>query len=483
MANKFEVQVVALDRFTKTFRDLNNQASKAARPLVNIHRQVGALTREMHLDKMAKGMGKVTNAALGMSRAVGLTLGPLEGVLGIGAAGGILGAIGATAVGLTVLTTKFAGSAAEAKRTSDQLGIQTDQLQLWRAAAKLAHVDADTFTQSLFAIRETLWGAQTLTDPRAAQALEYLGIKIRHLADGSIDVIGTTRDIANALKGISDPHVRNAVAEVFHIDPESLRLLQLGTDEIDKLLDKARRLGAADGKNAIAWSVDFTKSLDELGVAADGAWRTVGRLVGPFVAKGVDTVTKGLTETGATHSGRGVLEWLTAHAPSNIGGPFGSAAIAGLHQYLQTTRELDEAKAARQGRIVSGLVGGPTAHGEFNRAALLAAAAASAPASPGEMTMSPDGRHVDPAWQARADAAGLAVVQQELNNDPRISPEDRAALQREISRRQAAEGTGRLSVEVNFKNAPAGTTATARTADGSFVPTRVSTSMPTSSMP
>ena len=60
MANNFEVRVRAIDDFTKTFRNLNDQASRAVRPLVNVHRQVGMLAREMHLDKMAKGMGVVS---------------------------------------------------------------------------------------------------------------------------------------------------------------------------------------------------------------------------------------------------------------------------------------------------------------------------------------------------------------------------------------------------------------------------------------
>lgn len=476
MANKFEVQVVALDRFTKTFRDLNNQASKAARPLVNVHRQVGALAREMHLDKMAAGMGKVTNAALGMTRAVGLSLGPLEGVLGIGAAGGIIGGIGAAAVGLTVLTAKFAGSAAEAKRTSDQLGIQTDQLQAYRAAARLAHVDQDALTQGMFNLREALWGAETLSDPKAAQALEYLGVKIRHLADGSIDVIGTMRDLSDVLKGISDPHVRNAVAETVRLDPESLRFLQLGTAEIDKLLERAKRLGAVDGREAIKWSEDFTKSLDELGVAAEGAWHQVGKLIGPALGKGLQGITNSLTATNATSSRSGFLEWYTGVLGKGAGPLFG-APFKAANTVLEARRLGMEADASRNSRIQSGLVDGPSYSGPFKPPA---AGTTGGPPDPGPMRMGPDGK-VDPEWQRAADARALSMVRQELSQA--VSPEDRAALTRELARREAAAGTGKLSVEVNFKNAPPGTTATARTPDGAFVPTRVSTSLPSGAMP
>lgn len=472
MANKLEVQIVALDNFTRTFRNLNNQASRAVRPVVNIHRQLGALGRELHLDRMAAGMGRVAGAAVHMSRAVGLSIGPLEGLLGIGAAGGIVAGLGAAAAGAVVLGVKFAQSGAEVKRTADQLGMGTDQLQRLRGAAKLSHVETDDLNSSLMGLRESMWGAKTLSDPAAAHALAYLGVEIKTTKDGFIDLNAAAEDIGESLKGISDPHLRAAVAGMFHLSPDTTRFLAQGRDKVRELGAEAERLGVVDGPKAIKWSTDFSSSLDRLGVAADGAWKKVGRILGPALSGGVDGLTNTITSSTSNRYS----------AAMTAGGMLDKVPGMGLGSALlrfyggQGLLRQNYLASSAEARTMSGMVDGPSWHGPIDKPAGTGAAGANMVGDPGPMRFTEAGT-IDPEWQAAADKAARAVVASEARG-VNASPGDRAALTRELARRDSAAADSHITVDVNLKGAPPGTTARARTVGGDFVPTRVQYSLP-----
>jgi hypothetical protein len=293
MANNFQVRVSAIDDFTKTFRKLNDQASKAARPLVNVQRQVGALSREMHLNKVAKGMGNVSNAAVTMGRTLGLSLGPLETVLGAGGIVGGLLAAGGAAIGLGV---RFASSGFEINRTSQRLGISSQALQDWRGAAQLAGVHADVLTNTLDGLGTTLHNAKWGRDAEALQALEKLGIGTP-MKNGMVDVDGAMNGIALAMSRIADPHVREALANALHIPPDAIPLLMQGPEAISRLSAEFRRLHGEAGPQALQWSVDFTNSLNRLKAAADGVGNSIGSRMVPALTKGMDALTGRLTES------------------------------------------------------------------------------------------------------------------------------------------------------------------------------------------
>lgn len=461
MANKFEVQVVALDRFTKTFRNLNNQASKAARPLVNVHRQVGALAKEMHLDKAAKGMGKLSDAAVTLTRTLGLSLGPLESVLGAGGVvGGIL-ATGAAAIGLGV---RFASAGFEVARTSNAIGMSTRDLQRWRGAARLVGVPLDAMDHTLSSLGTTLQDAQFGRDPLALQALNKLGISIR-TKNGLVDQNAALEDISNSLSKISDPHVRDVLANALHIDPATFPLLTQASAGVHKLQDEAERLGVVNGPEALKWSVEFTDSLNHMKVAIDGAANSLGSRLVPSMSKGVDYLSDRITQS-KEHpfraAGGEIFDFFAA-GPRTVG--------AGARWLFGSTPGSTSAD-----RTVSGQIGGPLQQGPYS--------APGAGSTGGGLL---DGRYVDPAVQAERDREAMRIVQQESASA--TNPADRAALQRELAARAAGASTNTLApqtvkVEVAFKGAPAGTTATAKSStDNIYLPTHIEYAMPSGDMP
>ncbi len=464
MANKFEVQVVALDRFTKTFRNLNNQASKAARPLVNVHRQVGALAKEMHLDKVAKGMGKVSDAAVTLTRTLGLSLGPLESVMG---AGGIVGAILAAGGAAVALGVRFASAGFEVARTAQRIGVTTNDLQRYRGAARLAGLDSDDMTAAIANLGDTLQDAKFGRNPLALQMLNKFGLAIHTNRDGTIDTIATMRELAGVLQQVADPHVRAIIAGAFGMK-EALPLLLQGPEAIERLAKEAEKLGVVQGPAALQWSTDFTNSLNLMKVAIDGAANSMGSRLVPTLTKGLDYLTGRVNEsTSGGHgkaAGGGIADFFLA-GPRFLGW-LGSSM---LHGNVPTT--------AAQRRVTGQITDAP--------GALAGSAAATAPAKADTGLSAAETRSL-------TDFTPAEMARQQADED---SPENRRELMREIQRtrdpaaRAVLEGEmnkidQRLHLEVTFKNAPPGTTATVKpVAENAYAPTRISYSLPSGDMP
>ena len=461
MANKFEVQVVALDRFTKTFRNLNNQASKAARPLVNIHRQVGALAKEMHLDKAAKGLGKVSDAAVTLTRTLGLSLGPLESVLGAGGIVGGLLAAGGAAIGLGV---RFASAGFEVNRTSQRLGVSTDALQRYRGAMRLGGVDSDAFTSNLEALGNTLQDAKFGRNPLALQMLNKFGLSVHTGADGVIDTITTMKELAGVLQHVADPHVRAIIAGAFGLQ-DALPVLMKGPEAVENLANEAARLGVVAGPQALKWSDDFTTSLNHLKVAADGVANTVGSKMVPVLTTGLDALTKGI-RTGGWQGG---LAKLYALSPD----PVSQALAGGLKSFASPATTPDQ-------RTVSGQIGGSLQQGPYR-----------APGGAVPMNAAPPAGVVrSAAEQQMAGQMGFTPAELERQQADEDSAGNRRELMREIQRtrdpanRALLQGEmnkidQRMQLEVTFKGLPSGMTATARgKTENAFVPTRIAYSMP-----
>jgi hypothetical protein len=323
--NRFEIQVHALDRFSKTFRDLNNQASKATRPLVNVHRQVGSLAREMHLDKVAKGMGKVSDAAVNVSRTLGLSLGPLEAVFG---ASGIIGGIAAAGGAAVALGVNFARTGFEVSRASRAMGVSTQDLQQLRGAMKLMGIDASVADETLGSLGHTLQDARFGRDPAALQVLRHLGIGIP-MKNGIVDQVAALEGITRALAKISDPQLRRVLADALHIPQEALPALIEGAENLDRLKRKAQDLGVVFSNDGIKKSTEFATSLNLLKVAAEGAADSFGEKLAPSMVTVMDTLTKRLFQSksspGSALMGLGLDQYRWLLRFSHVGSLFDKA--------------------------------------------------------------------------------------------------------------------------------------------------------------
>lgn len=460
MSNRFQIEVQAIDRYTKVFRDLNNKASKAARPLVNVQRQVGALAREMHLDKLAQGMGKVSDAAITVSRTLGLSLGPLESMLG---AGGILGGLALAAGGAVALGVNFARTGFEVGRTSQAIGVSTRDLQQWRGAMQLAGIDADVANQALTNLGHTLQDARMNRDIPALNILRNLGIGIP-MKNGTVDAAAALEAVAREMAKITDPQVRAKLAEVLHIPQEAIPALMQGAEAMARYRQKAEELGVVIDESGIQTATEFTMSLNLLKVAIEGTANSLGSKLVPSMAKALDYLTKMTVASGKDHVG-GAWEGIK---DAFLSGPrfVGWLGSTALHGNVPTT----EAQ-----RHVAGAITGPAPAG----------AATSAGRGGNDLSATETASLDDftPAERARQQAnEDSAENRRELVRElaRQRDPAARAVLQGELTKIDQ-----RLQVEVTLRGAPPGSSASARvvSAAGPAATARVQFAMPTLDMP
>jgi hypothetical protein len=293
MSNKFEVQVVALDRFTNIFRRLNERASHAVRPIANTKRQMAGLFRELHLPKLTAGIGSLTRGAQTLAASLGAAAAPLQSVLGLGAAGGLLAGVAAA----TAMSGAWASAGSEVKRTSKALDMSTTEVQGWRGAAKLAGVETDAMTGAMLALGQVLQDAAFGRNPQAVMLLKSIGADIRKSRAGVVDVAATANDLADALARIADPNVRRVIAGAFGIEA-ALPYFERGSREMARLRDEADKLGGVMGADAIERAERLARSWDKLGVAAAGLRNRIAEKLG--LDKLADFMAQMMSPDGAT---------------------------------------------------------------------------------------------------------------------------------------------------------------------------------------
>lgn len=474
MANRFDIHIVAIDRFTKVLRNINKSGSEAIRPFSMMGPRLRALGKEMHLDKLGKGMQVVSRAAIGMSRSLGNALGPLEQMLGIGVGGGIVGALAAAAAGAMYMTTRVAQVGFETKRTARTVNLSTDELQRMRGAFKLFGLDTEAADGELQQFTQTMQDALTGRNPAALATLMRRGIGFKFKADGTIDARAMLGDVADSLKNIQSPGAQMKMATDLGL-VKMLPLLREGATAMKNLEDEAERLGVVLGPEAIARADRFTESLNRMKVAAEGLGKSIATSLMPALTYMMDGLSDRVSGTGSQaekgwldrtlawlpqhmiqQSAKDTARWLFGGPPVLNGGRIGEAGSVGG----------GPATSWRTGpRSWSGVIpGAASAPSAFKTNADMAKAVA-----------------LTPEEQRRADdydasAANLRELRAEIARQKAIGKPDNlanaAVLQQELNRI--------THIIVEFKNAPPGTSATVvPTAGDGQSPARIVYSMPT----
>ena len=460
--NRFDVQIRAIDNFTKTFRNLNNQASKAARPLVNVQRQIGSLAREIHLDKAAKGVGMLSDATVTLTRTLGLSLGPLESVLGAGGIVGGLFAAGGAAIGLGV---NFARTGFEVSRTSHAIGMSTRDMQRWRGAAELASVETEAMDSTLRSLGTTLEDAKFGRNGDALNALRTLGIDIPE-RNGVVDQNAALEQIAQALSRISDPQLRNVLAKALNIDPRVIPLLEQGADGVHRLQDEAEKYGYVLSTNAIQQTERFTASLSRLKVQAEGLGKSLGLRALPVLQAGVDATSDRLFQS-RSNPVRALMGFEGDSAR-------GLMRITGVGALFNKARDLIRGPdlTAPEQRTVHGKIGGPAWPTTASRGANELSAAENAALD----DFTPAERRRQQESEDSAENRRELIRELQKTRDPTA----RNILQGELTKLDQ-----RVHVEVTIKGAPPGTSASARvgSAGNASVSARVQYAMPSLDMP
>jgi hypothetical protein len=426
MTNRFLIALEATDKYSKVFKDLNDKAAKTVKPLARMGQQFGALGKELHLDKAAAGIERLSAGASTLSRDLGLTLGPLESLFSGGRAGGIIGGLAVAGGAAVALGARFGSMGFEVSRTAQNLNVSADFLQRYRGAAKQAGVSSDALDGAVRGLGDSLSRAFYDGDARVQQTLTYLGIGLKKNADGSFNLEDALMGVSRAMAAYSDPVARRRIAEVFSIPEDAIPLLQLGEKGMKALANQTAELGDVAGPKALAWATQFETSLNRLKVALEGVALRAGENLIPKMPGWLDAATKAITPSAP--------DGAAPVAPRYPRG--GTKPPSGLFDSVIDWWDGFDARARAASPRASHSV--PSAASSSGSASAVAAPPAPQRAGPAPAVAGPNG------------------------TDPQFDDATRyLAGPRDVARERAAFAEGQrgeqqsLRVDINFQNAPA----------------------------
>lgn len=305
---------------TKAAANLNSQSAKMNRSLAQIQ---GGINKTVNLGKALAGAFVVTEIVQAGKRAL-----------------------------------EYASSLGE---VSQQLGVTSDDLQVYRYAASQLGIEQEAMDKGLQKLTQSL-GKAALGAKGPGDAFAALGISVRDTS-GHVKTAGDViPEIAGALSKVVDPAQRAAVeVALFGKAGQQLdTLLAGGKGQIDGLADAARRLGLVLSPEQIRKADEAADKFAELkmvleariaGVVADNAAAIL--TLANSLATLVDWLGKGITglkQFRAEHN-RTIMQRLAQNAPA--GSPLANMARNALAAEQRTLRGqgLDAARMLNMGTL------------------------------------------------------------------------------------------------------------------------------------
>lgn len=520
MANNFQIVISAVDKATATVQKINRSMDRLTRPVSQLRRSVSAFARASGLERFGKSMAKVGRAAGDVARKMASIAAPLIAVIGVGSIAGV-----------TALAISWGHLGFEISRTSQLIGISAGELQALRGAAAVMGVSSEELTGGLKTLGDTLEDALYGRNQQALMMLNRMGIGIHHTANGAIDTARAFKDLAGAISRTANPQVQALMARAFGLEA-ALPLMRQGTKAIAAYEKKVRDLGGVLSNDSVEAARRFGISMNYLEISVQGLKNSISARLLPvlqpyidrltdWIAKNRDLIATKVTQfvqrladalsridwaqvingigaffTGVNKLVHALGGWkavmigvgvaMSAGLISNVialgsavlglAGSLGQLSAVGV-QLFPILASLAPYVAAIGGAAAIGYgigkVGGwlidkgiQTATGDKSATLgnkLYDWTSGNGNADNMQISMTPE--------QARADLARRKAALLSSAPNKAMTPTAAAAAPQQVH------------VEVAFKNAPAGVTATAKTHQGNYVPTRVAYSMPTTVMP
>jgi hypothetical protein len=497
MANNLKVTITATDKATAAINKINASMNRMMAPLNGVQK-VG---NEIAKNPAVRGLKNMAGAAATVANGLSKISGGMLGITGIG-----------TIAGLAELTAHWARMGREVANTSTSLGVSSRGLTTMRGAAQLAGLSAESMDGSLESLRQNMQDARWGRNQPLVALMSRLNMQFRYTKDGSIDAIASMKDIADMMAAQKDVGAKHTIAQTFGVD-SLFTLLNKGRQAIEDYQREIEKLNGTPSDAQIQQNEKFAKSIERMKIAANGVGRDIAANIQQFTQPGIDKaadLVSGHT-TLATKLGTNLVKQLMIPlglAPvvdylsgfGMVGAAPGQQSASGKIKPLITSTGNQPPLGIRSNNPLNLMPGGREAVYPTMEAGIGAAMR-------NLMTRRYFGGGNDTAagiiskWSP-ANAPGnspektanyISAVQQEVGTG-HLDPNDPATMAKLLSamaRQENGAGTYDATkmdqaiqhVVIEFKNAPAGTTATARTASGATVPVRVATAMPAMGTP
>lgn len=278
----FKIVISAVDKASAIFRKVNDGASRLTRPFEEVGKSFKSLGRELGFERIGKNLTAIGKEAGGAARSISNIVAPTAAITGIGSVAGV-----------AELAVNWAKLGRSIDNSARGIGVSTGQLQSFQGAAKMVGIDAGTTAASMDSLATTMQDAQWGRNQGALMMLNKLGIGLKKAKDGSKDVIGEYKAIANAIAGEKDPQVQALIANTLGVG-SMLPFLREGQAGIERYEGMVKKLGYVMDDSAIKRGKEFSVSLAGLGIAVDGVKNSIGDKLIPVMKPLIDQFTNWL---------------------------------------------------------------------------------------------------------------------------------------------------------------------------------------------
>ena len=282
MANTFTITINAVDKASATVRKVNDSVNRMTRPFEEVGKSFKSLGRELGFERIGKNLTNIGREAGGAARSISNIVAPMAAITGIGSVAGV-----------AALAVNWAKLGRSIDNSAHGIGISAGQLQTFQGAAKMVGIDTELATGSLNSLATTMQDAQWGRNQGALLMLNKLGIGLKKAKDGSWDVVGEYKAIANAIASQKSPQVQALIANNLGLGG-MLPFLREGAAGIERYEATAKRLGYVMSDDAVQRGKEFSQSLAGLNIVIDGTKNSIGDKLIPVMKPLVDQFTNWL---------------------------------------------------------------------------------------------------------------------------------------------------------------------------------------------
>lgn len=292
MANKFTIIIEATDRATRTVKNVKKAFAQFTAPLTRIKTSIGALGKELGINKIAKGLTNAARGALGLATKIGAATIAMAGLTAA-----------ASIASLVDVARNWALAGQSILNTMAFISTTTDRLQSLRGAAQQFGLTAESLDGALKSVGDTMQDAFFGRNQGALVLINRLGIRMRRLKDGSIDAAGALYQIADAIHHTRNVQVQSLIAREFGVE-QLLPMLRQGGAAMRAAEEKARRTGMIQSPEALARAQRMNEVIVTFKQSIEGLSNSIIDRLSPSFTHWLDqltSVTQKITEAIQQH--------------------------------------------------------------------------------------------------------------------------------------------------------------------------------------
>lgn len=313
-------------------RDLSSEQQRIKREIAGVDAEIGSVTSEL------TQMRDSAKAAAGGSRELGddvqksgtrvskfrerlQGLNPILGKVGAGlktaglAVAGFVAAAGASVATLTVFSKGQAKLADELTNTSNAIGVNREQLQLWRIAGDRVGLSGEKVSDILRNVAERLGEFSRTGGGEAADVMDTLNLKIEEFRNLSPDE--QLLKLGAAIGDLGSKSEQVALLEKLASDASQLQpLLEDNAAGLREIFDQAQQEGAIYSEEELNKLNRANDIYNKIDLKLKGLTARIGAQLAPAVGEATDKVVELFGQSGA---GEALVSLFTRLSESAIG--------------------------------------------------------------------------------------------------------------------------------------------------------------------